>query len=62
MRAERFPRYRSFYQQIIRSGVEGGATSALPADVPTGTYALMCFVDDLPTWRVYGAEQLDVSE
>jgi hypothetical protein len=33
----------------------------LPADVSAGTYALMCFVDDLPTWRVYPAAQLDVS-
>jgi hypothetical protein len=51
-----------FYEQIVRSGVEAGATSALPADVPAGTYALMCFVDDLPTWRVYVPAQLDVSE
>ena len=52
----------SFYEQVVRSGVEAGATSALPADVSAGTYALMCFVDDLPTWRVYVAQQLDVSE
>ena len=32
------------------------------ADVPAGTYALMCFVDDLPSWRVYVAAQLDVSD
>jgi len=51
-----------YYEQVVRSGVEAGATSALPADVPAGTYALMCFVDNLPTFRVYAAEQLDVSE
>ena len=56
------PPLPSFYEQVVRSGVEAGATSALPADVSAGTYALMCFVDDLPTWRVYVAEQLDVSE
>ena len=43
--------------------VEAGATSALPADVPAGTYALVCFVDDdLPTKQIYIAEQLDVTE
>lgn len=51
-----------FYEQVVRSGIEPGATGALPADVPAGTYALMCFVDDLPTWRVYVAEQLEVTE
>jgi hypothetical protein len=51
-----------FYEQIVRSGVEAGASSFLPADVAAGTYALMCFVDDLPTWRVYPAAQLDVAE
>jgi hypothetical protein len=51
-----------YYEQSIRIGVERGATSELPADVSPGTYALMCFVDDLPTWRVYAAAQLDVSE
>jgi hypothetical protein len=29
--------------------------------VPAGTYALMCFVDDLPTWRGYVAAQLTVT-
>ena len=62
MRAAPFPTLPDYYEQIVRSGVEAGATSELPADVPAGTYALMCFVDDLPTWRVYVAEQLDVSE
>jgi hypothetical protein len=38
-------------------------SSALPADVPAGTYALVCFVDDdRPTEQVYIAEQLDVTE
>ena len=51
------------YQLLVRSDVEAGATSALPADVPAGTYALVCFVDDdLPTEKVYIAEQLDVTE
>ena len=51
------------YQFLVRSDVEAGATSALPADVPAGTYALVCFVDDdLPTEQIYIAEQLDVTE
>jgi hypothetical protein len=51
------------YQLLVRSDVEAGATSALPADVPVGTYALVCFVDDdVPTEQVYIAEQLDVTE
>jgi hypothetical protein len=49
-----------FYEQLARSGVDAGASSFLPADVPAGRYALMCFVDDLPTWRIYAAAQLDV--
>ena len=52
----------AFYSQVIRSGVDAGASSFLPADVPAGTYALMCFVDDPPTWRVHAAAQLDVPE
>ena len=48
---------------MVRSDVEAGAISTLPADVPAGTYALVCFVDDdLPTEQIYIAEQLDVSE
>jgi hypothetical protein len=50
-----------FYEQVVRTGVEAGASSRLPVDVPAGTYALMCFVDDLPTWRAYPAAQLDVA-
>ena len=34
------------YKFLVRSDVEAGAISALPADVPAGTYALVCFVDD----------------
>jgi hypothetical protein len=56
------PEPPDFYEQVVRSGVEAGASGVLPADVRAGTYALMCFVDDLPTFRVYVAEQLDVTE
>ena len=36
---------------------------ALPADVPAGTDALVCYVDDdLPTEQVHIAEQLDVTD
>ena len=56
------PPLPAFYEQVVRTGVEAGSTSRLPADVPAGTYALMCFVDDLPTWRIYPAAQLDVTE
>ena len=48
--------------QVVRTGVDAGATGNLPADLKPGRYALMCFVDDLPTWRVYTAAQLDVGE
>ncbi len=54
------PDWPPFYEQLVRSGVDAGASSFLPADVPAGRYALMCFVDDLPTWRIYAAAQLDV--
>jgi len=51
------------YKFLVRSDVEAGATSALPADVPAGTYAVVCFVDDdLPSKEVFIAEQLDVTE
>jgi hypothetical protein len=51
------------YKFLVRSDVEAGASSALPADVPAGTYAVVCFVDDdLPTEQVYIAEQLDATE
>ena len=55
------PDLPAFYEQVVRSGVDAGATGFLPADVPAGTYALMCFVDDLPVWRVYLAAWLDVT-
>lgn len=51
----------AFYEQVVRAGVDPGASSRLPADVPPGTYVLTCFVDDLPTWRGYLAGQLDVA-
>ena len=48
---------------MVRSDVEGAATSALPADVPAGTYAVVCFVGGgLPAEQVYIAELLDVTE
>ena len=50
------------YKWLVRSDVEAGATSALPADVSAGTYAVVCFVDDVPIEQVYIAEQLDVTE
>jgi hypothetical protein len=51
------------YKFLVRSDVDAGATSALPADVPAGTYALVCYVDDdLPTEQIHIAEQLDVTE
>ena len=50
------------YEQVVRSGVEAGSSGLLPGDVPAGSYALMCFVDDLPTWRVYAATQLEVTK
>jgi hypothetical protein len=55
------PELPPFYEQVVRTGIEGGTTGKLPADLSAGTYALMCFVDDLPTWRAYPAAQLDVS-
>jgi hypothetical protein len=55
------PEPPGFYEQVVRSGVEAESTSQLPADVSAGTYALVCFVDDLPVWRAHVAAQLDVS-
>jgi hypothetical protein len=52
----------AYYEQVVRGAAQAGETTFLPADVPAGRYALMCFVDDLPTWRVYAAAQLDVTE
>jgi hypothetical protein len=55
------PDWPPFYEQMVRSGVDAGSSSSLPASVPAGRYALVCFVDDLPTWKVYAAGQLDVT-
>lgn len=49
------------YSQIVRVGVNAGSASKLPADVEPGTYALTCFVDDLPTWKPYVATRLEVT-
>jgi hypothetical protein len=57
------PEPPEFYALVGRSGVEAGATGPLSADVPAGTYALVCFVDDdLPTEQIHIAEQLEVTE
>ena len=55
------PPFPDFYEQVVRWGVEAGQNSVLAADLPAGTYALMCFPDNLPMWRVYRAAQLDVT-
>jgi len=55
------PPFPGFYEQVVRSGVEAGQDGDLQADLPAGTYALMCFADNLPMWRVYRAAQLDVT-
>lgn len=51
----------AFYSQVVRVGVAAGMSSQLPADLKAGRYALMCFNDDPPIWRVYLAGQLDVT-
>ena len=56
------PPFPDFYEQVVRWGVGAGQNSVLAADVPAGTYALMCFPDNLPMWRVYRAAQLDVAK
>jgi hypothetical protein len=56
------PPLPSFYEQVVRGGAQAGEATFLPADLSEGTYALMCFVDDQPTWRVYAATQLDVRD
>ncbi len=58
----RLPALPSFYEQTVRTGVEAGETGTIPVDVTAGTYVLSCIVDELPTWRAYVAEQLDVTE
>ncbi len=52
--------FPDFYEQVVRWGVEAGQNSVLAADLPAGTYALMCF-DNLPMRDVYRAAQLDVT-
>lgn len=56
------PEPPSFYDQVARTGVEADEPGQLPVDVGPGTYALMCFVDDIPVWRAYGAAQLEIAE
>lgn len=51
----------AFYSQVVRVGVAAGTSSELPADLAAGRYALMCFNDDPPIWRVYLAGQFDVA-
>ncbi len=51
----------AFYSQVVRVGVAAGTSSQLPAELAAGRYALMCFNDDPPIWRVYLAGQLDVT-
>ena len=49
--------------QFLFAPRRGRTTSALAADVPVGTYSVVCFVDDdRPTEQIYIAEQLDVTE
>ena len=55
------PPFPDFYEQVVREGVQAGQSDDLPADLPAGTYALMCFWDPLPIWDVYRAAQLDVT-
>lgn len=55
------PEPPAYFTQAVRSGVEAGQTGFLPADVPAGTYALMCFVDAPPIWRAYVAGGLEVT-
>ena len=38
-----------YYEQVVRGAAQAGEVTSLPADVPAGTYALMCFVDDPPS-------------
>jgi hypothetical protein len=57
----RAPPFPTFYEQVVRSGVGAGQKQDLAADLPAGTYALMCFADNLPMWRAYRAAQLDVT-
>ena len=55
------PPFPDFYEQVVRWGVEAGQNADLTADVPAGTYALMCFPDYVPMWDAYRAAQLDVT-
>ena len=57
---EKAGRFPDFYEQVVRWGVEAGQNADLTADLPAGTYALMCFADNL-MWDVYRAAQLDVT-
>ena len=55
------PPFPDFYEQVVSSGVQAGQSDDLLADLPAGTYALMCFADNLPMWEVYRAAQLNVT-
>ena len=50
------------YKWLARSDVKAGASGPLAANVDAGTYAVVCFVDDVPIEQVYIAERLDVTE
>ena len=50
----------AFYWRVVRVGVAAGTSSPLGRP-RRSTYALMCFNDNPPIWRVYLAVQLDVT-
>jgi hypothetical protein len=57
----RAPPFPDFYEQVVSSGVGDGESGQLLADLPAGTYALMCGPDNVPMWDIYRAAQLDVT-
>jgi hypothetical protein len=58
--ALRAPPFPDFYEQVVTSGVGDGESGELLANLPAGTYAVMCMPDDVPMWEVDRAAQLNV--
>jgi hypothetical protein len=51
-----------YFDQITYTAVKPDAASDLTAHLEAGTYFVMCFVDDLPVWRAFVTEQIDISD
>ena len=48
-------------EHSVVTEIDSGASSVLPADVPAGSYALMCRITDLGAQELYVASQIEVT-